>query len=112
MIRLFVAGVALTGLAGLIAFGLSTRAGMAGAVAGGGLAVLVQLGALALMREDPDAPAVRFLGRWALGSLLRLVGVVLMAGLVVVADFPALPTALGFLGVIIPLLGLELRMVD
>lgn len=112
MIRMLTAGLALTGLAGLIAFWLSARAGLEGAVAGGGLAVLVQLGALALMRDRPNAPAARFFGRWALGSLLRLIGVVMMAALVVVGGLPALPTALGFVGVIIPLLGLELRVVD
>lgn len=112
MIRMLAAGLALTGVAGLIAWWLAGRAGMEGAVAGGAVAVVVQLGALALMRDKPNAPASQFLGRWALGSLLRLTGVVMMAALVVVGGFPPLPTALGFVGVIIPLLGLELRVVD
>ena len=52
------------------------------------------------------------MGHWALGTLLRLLGIVMMVGLVVLGGLPALPTALGFVGVILPLLGLELRLVD
>ncbi|MEK7380120.1 MAG: hypothetical protein AAB075_03820 [Gemmatimonadota bacterium] len=112
MIRLLAVGVVLTGLAALVGLWLTERSGAVGAAAGGALAVLVQLGALALMRDKGDAPPGQFMGHWALGTLLRLLGIVMIVGLVVLGGLPALPTALGFVGVILPLLGLELRLVD
>ena len=79
---------------------------MMGAVATGLQATAV--GILAPVRE---ASFRRFVGRWGIGMGLRLLGVVLV-GVAVVVDrerFPPLPTGLGFLGVMVPLLFLELR---
>ncbi|MEK6686907.1 MAG: hypothetical protein AABZ01_00450, partial [Gemmatimonadota bacterium] len=59
MIRLLAVGVVLTGLAALVGLWLTDRSGAVGAAAGGGLAVLVQLGALTLMRDKADAPPGR-----------------------------------------------------
>lgn len=77
---------------GLVATGLQTTAA----------------GILAPVRE---APFRQFAGRWGIGMGLRLLGVILV-GVAVVLDrewFPPLPTGLGFLGVMVPLLFLELR---
>jgi hypothetical protein len=43
---------------------------------------------------------------------LRVAGIALMAAAIVAAPalFPALPTALGFLGVLVPLLFMEMRL--
>ena len=98
--------------------GLSYRiwddaAAMAAAVFGG-IAVVIQLGAIGLMRPvQRGAPIQRFLARWGAGMGLRFLGVV---GIAVAAGlaprpFPPLPTALGFLGVLLPLLFLEVRVV-
>ena len=80
----------------------------------GGLAVLIQVAALMLMGPARAAGATveRFLARWGLGMGLQLVGVVavaLGAGLDP-GHFPPLPTAMGFLGVLLPLLFLEVRL--
>jgi len=79
------------------------------------LATLIQLGALSLMQpaRAAGAPIQRFLARWGLGMGLRLLGVVavaLAAGLDP-AHFPAIPTAMGFLGVLLPLLFFEVRLI-
>lgn len=52
-----------------------------------------------------------FVRRWLVGMVLRLVGVVLVFVAIAVQPelFPPLPTALGYLGVVIPLLFTEIR---
>ena len=88
------------------------RAAMAAAVFAG-VAVAIQLGALALVNPVRTAPVQRFLARWGAGMGLRLLGVVLIAlaaGLDP-AHFPAIPTAAGFLGVLLPLLFFEVRLI-
>ncbi len=77
------------------------------------LALAIQVVALRLMQPAREARLERFLARWGAGMGLRLLGVVaiaLAAGLDEV-HFPPLPTAAGFLGVLIPLLFLEVRQV-
>ena len=87
--------------------------GSAGAVAAGLFGVIatgIQVSAhrLATGSTNPRSP---FPKGWLWGTGLRLAGVVAIA-VAVVANrqlFPPLPTALGYLGVLIPLLVLELR---
>lgn len=100
-----VAGV--TGVSGLLWGGPGALAAGIAGLAGFGL----QITASRLLRGQVDAPIGKYMKRWALGTGLRFLGVVLVAVLVLVdrSLFPPLPTALGFLGVLIPLLGLELR---
>jgi hypothetical protein len=77
------------------------------------VALAIQLGALALIKQVKAAPVQRFLARWGAGMGLRLLGVVLIAlaaGLDP-AHFPAVPTAAGFLGVLLPLLFFEVRLI-
>jgi hypothetical protein len=68
---------------------------------------------VALVRPAFSGETVRLLKRWGLGMLLRGLGVVLVAVAVTLdqAHFPPLPTAFGFLGVLVPLLFLEVRLV-
>jgi hypothetical protein len=75
------------------------------------LATALQGTAVALLRPVRGAPLDRFLGRWVMGVGLRFLGVVLFAVAVLVdrVRFPPLPTASAFLGVLIPLLFMELR---
>jgi hypothetical protein len=77
------------------------------------LATGIQLVSVALVRPVISGETVRLLKRWGVGMLLRLVGVALVAVAVMLDPirFPALPTALGFLGVLVPLLFLEARLV-
>ena len=77
------------------------------------LATVIQLGALSLMQPVTAAPYSRFLKRWGAGMGLRFVGVVaiaLAAGLDR-THFPPVPTAVGFLGVLLPLLLFEVRLI-
>ncbi|MEE8360543.1 MAG: hypothetical protein V3R71_00235 [Gemmatimonadales bacterium] len=52
-----------------------------------------------------------FVRRWLVGMVFRLAGVVLVFVAVALQPelFPPLPTALGYLGVVIPLLFTEIR---
>lgn len=108
-------GLLLTaGLAGAAYRIWGGQAAVAAAVFGA-IALLIQLAALGLMRpvRGREAPFQRFLARWGAGMGLRLLGVLgiaLAAGLDP-RHFPALPTAAGFLGVLLPLLLLEVRLV-
>jgi hypothetical protein len=105
--------------------GALLAAGMAGAAGGlwggpaalaaaafGALATLIQTVSLALLRPVQRAPLDRFLARWGAGMGLRLLGIValaLAAGLDP-THFPPLAAALGFLGVLLPLLFFEVRL--
>ncbi len=77
------------------------------------LATAIQVGAVLAVKPVWDAPFERFLGRWGLGMGLRVGGVVVFLSAVLVDRelFPPVPTALGYLGVLIPLLFAELRFV-
>jgi len=75
------------------------------------LATGLQAAATAVLEPARQAPFDHLIARWGLGVGFRLGGVLLVA-LAVLLDrgrFPPLPTAFGFLGVMVPLLFLELR---
>lgn len=76
------------------------------------LATALQLVAVALVRPVLGAPFSMLVRRWGMGMGLRLVGVAMFAVLVTVNRelFPPLPSALGYLGVVVPLLFLETRL--
>jgi hypothetical protein len=78
----------------------------------GGLATLIQVVADRLVARRVQGPVGEFGRGYAAGMGLRLVGVVLMAIAIVAAPalFPPLPTAFGFLGVLVPLLFMEMRL--
>ena len=100
-------------LAGLGAVLVVVAAGMGGrAAAIGGLAALAaQLGAVALLRPAMRAPQPLFMARWFSGMGIRALalGAVLAIAATHRAALPPLPAALGFLGVVLPLLFLETR---
>ena len=100
-------------LAGLGTVLVVVAAGMGGrAAAVGGLAALAaQLGAVALLRPALRAPQPLFMARWFGGMGLRALalGAVLATSATHRAALPPLPAALGFLGVLLPLLFLETR---
>jgi hypothetical protein len=82
-------------------------------VAFGLLATLVQLGATRLVLAARADQFGVFAQRWAIGMLLRLVGVALIpvAALASPPLFPAQPAAFGYLAVLLPLLYWETRLV-
>jgi hypothetical protein len=106
------AGVVLTGLvSALLVIGFGRPALVPG-IAFGLLATSIQVVADRLLARRLGAPAGEFGRGYVAGMGLRGVGIVLMTVAVVAAPalFPALPTALGFLGVLVPLLFMEMRL--
>lgn len=91
--------------------GQGPAAGRAGAMFGG-LAVVVQTVAVRLMGPAVGGPVHRQFQRHGLGMGLRLLGVVALPVAVVVdrVAFPPIPSAFGYLGVLLPLLFLETRL--
>jgi len=74
------------------------------AAIGGGVALIAQLWAVALLRPKMRAPNPEFMARWLGGMGIRVLGIGVV--LIVSATLPAL---LGYLGVLLPLLFLETR---
>ena len=95
-----------TGLSGLVFGGQGALA----AAAFGLLALGIQAAARWLA-QGPTAPRAPFPAGWLWGVVLRFGGVILLGVAVMVNRhlFPPLPAALGYLGVLMPLLVLELR---
>jgi hypothetical protein len=104
------------GLTALVSGILFAAWGRDGAIAGGifGLiATTIQAVSVAMVRPAFRAASSVFLGRWAVGMVLRILGVALVGLCAYLRPglFPPLPTAIGFLGVLIPLLFLEVRLI-
>ncbi len=78
----------------------------------GGLATAIQVAAVMAVQPVMKAPLREMMVRWGWGMGLRLLGVVLFAVAVLIRPdiFPPLPTAFGYVGVLIPLLFLETRL--
>lgn len=74
------------------------------AAIGGGVAVIAQLWAVALLRPKMRAPNPEFMARWLGGMGIRLLGV----GVVLIVS-RTVPALLGYVGVLLPLLFLETR---
>jgi len=108
-----VVGLALTAaVTAVLYLGWGPQALLPGVVFGL-MATAIQTISVALVRPVFSGETVRLLKRWGIGMLLRVLGVALMA-LAVSLDrvlFPPLPTAFAFLGVLVPLLFLEVRLV-
>jgi len=81
------------------------------AAIGGGVALIAQLWAVVLLKPAMRAPNPAFMGRWLGGMGIRFLalGVLLVWAATHPASVPPLPAALGFLGVLLPLLFLETR---
>ncbi len=93
-------------LAGL-GIGLVVVATMLGgkpAAIGGGVALIAQLWAVALLRPKMRAPNPEFMARWLGGMGIRLLGV----GMVLIVS-RTVPALLAYVGVLLPLLFLETR---
>ena len=93
-------------LAGL-GIGLVVAATLLGgkpAAIGGGVALLAQLWAVALLRPRMRAPNPEFMARWLGGIGIRFLGV----GIVLIAS-RTVPALLAYVGVLLPLLFLETR---
>jgi hypothetical protein len=105
-------GLALTGVMTGVLSLVWGRDAVFPALVFGLLGTAIQLAASALVRPVLEAPVRDLLRRWAYGMALRLGGVILFAVAVAVKGdvFLPLPTAIGFLGVLLPLLFMEIRL--
>ncbi len=81
------------------------------AAIGGGVALIAQLWAVAILRPKMRAPNPQFMARWLGGMGIRFLALgALMVWIVTHrASVPPLPAVSGFLGVLLPLLFLETR---
>jgi hypothetical protein len=111
--RVLGAGVLLTGaVTGLLVLGFGGGALLPG-LAFGGLATLVQILAVRALRRGMAGGSAEFFKGMGVGMALRFGGVALMLVAVLLdrGRFPPLPTALAYVGVVVPLLLLEVRFV-
>lgn len=113
MIRCFALGVVLTALVTAALWAGFGEAAVIPGVAFGLLSTAIQLLALRSLRSSWTGSNREFLQGVGIGMALRMLGIVLVLVAIVVdrGTFPPLPTAFGFLGVLIPLLFLEVRFV-
>ena len=96
---------------GAVLIAIAAALGGAAAATGGAVALAAQLWAVRLLRPAMKAPTPQFMAKWLGGMATRA-----LAALVVILvavwrgdALPLLPAALGFLGVLLPLLFLENR---
>ena len=87
---------------GLVA--VATMLGGKPAAIGGGVAVIAQLWAVALLQPKMRAPNPEFMARWLGGMGIRLLGL----GIVLIVS-RTVPALLSYVGVLLPLLFLETR---
>ena len=95
------------GLLAALGAGLVLVASLLGgkpAAIGGGVAVIAQLWAVALLKPKMRAPNPQFMARWLGGMGIRLLGL----GVVLIVS-RTVPALLGYVGVLLPLLFLETR---
>ena len=111
MSRTLAAGLALTLVMSGLARSIWGPAALLPAALFGLVATAIQLVARWLFARHAAGDRAVFAKGWLYGMALRFAGVVLFAVAVLARRdvFAPLPTALGFLGVIVPLLFLELR---
>ena len=106
-------GLALTAVAAALSALIWGREALLPAISFGLLATLIHVTAVALLKPGLGGTFNKLMARWAMGLGLRLVGVVIFA-VVVFAQrdlFPPLPAAVGFVGVMLPLLYSEMRLI-
>jgi uncharacterized membrane protein YhdT len=96
---------------GVVLVAVATAVGERPAGIGGAAALAAQLGAVALLRPAMRAAQPVFMARWLSGMGLRALaaGAVLAFAATHRAALSPLPAALGFLGVLLPLLFVETR---
>jgi len=89
---------------GVLLVVVATLLGGKPAAIGGGVAVIAQLWAVALLQPKMRAPNPEFMARWLGGMGIRLLGV----GVVLILS-RTVPALLSYVGVLLPLLFLETR---
>ena len=106
-------GLALTAAAAALSGLIWGREALLPAISFGLLATLIHVIAVALLKPGLGGSYDKLMARWAMGLGLRLVGVVIFAVVVFMQRdlFPPLPSMIGFVGVLLPLLFSEMRLI-
>lgn len=110
--KVLAAGISLT-MVTSVAMGLILGSeALVASIAAGLLATVIQMWAVGRLRRGMSGTTAEFLAGFGVGALLRLVGVIVVAAAIGLWPefFPPLPTAVGFLGVLLPLLLAEPRL--
>jgi hypothetical protein len=96
---------------GIALVAIAAAVGGKGAGIGGGVAVVAQVWAVLLLRPVMKAPNPQFMARWLGGMGIRFLalGAVMVWAATHSASVPPLAAGLGYLGVLLPLLFLEIR---
>lgn len=105
-------GIVLTTAMTLLLWGLwNPRVAVAGGLFGL-LATGIHLAATAALKPGLTGSLGTLVRRWSVGMSLRLLGAVIWAVAATTnrEAFPPLPTAIAFLGVLVPLLFMEIRL--
>ena len=110
--KVLAVGAALTGLVTTIEWLIWGRSAVVAGVGFGLLATAIQLVAIRTLKPALAGPHTELVRHFAVGMGLRLGGIVLFLGAVLAdrALFPPLPSAFGYLGVVVPLLFAETRL--
>ncbi|MBE0594188.1 MAG: hypothetical protein IH616_17495 [Gemmatimonadales bacterium] len=105
-------GLGLTAAFGVGSWLLGGPTAGAAAAGFGVLATVIHLVALALIKPAIEGPYRKLMARWAMGMTLRLLGVAVFLIVVTVKRelVPPLPAAIGYVGVLLPLLFSEMRL--
>ena len=105
-------GLGLTAAFGVGSWLLGGPTAAAAAAGFGVLATVIHLVAVALIKPAIEGPYRKLMARWAMGMTLRLLGVAVFLIVVTVKRelVPPLPAAIGYVGVLLPLLFSEMRL--
>jgi len=106
-------GLLLTALATALLTWTFGRAALLPGVSFGLLATAIQLAAGVYLKRAAGQPFEQLLKAWGIGMGLRVAGMFLFLGAVLMDRtlFPPLPTALAYVGVLIPLMFTDLRTI-
>jgi hypothetical protein len=106
------AGLGLTVAIAGIVWAVSGRDAASAAGMAGLLATVIHVTAVSLLKPALVRPFERLWRRWAMGLGVRLAGLAAVATVMLAAPrrFPTLPTAVGFAGVLLPLLVSEMHL--
>ena len=106
-------GLILTGVVTAILVLTFGRQAVVAGLIFGILATVLQLAAVLVVKPVVEGPTNELMKRWGIGMGLRFLGVVLFLVAVLWSRdiFPPLPTAIAYLGVLVPLLFMELRLI-
>lgn len=96
---------------GVALVAIAAALGGRAAAIGGAVAVVAQIWAVLLLRPAMRAPNPQFMARWLGGMGIRFLalGALMVWAVTHRASLPPLPAGLGYLGVLLPLLFLEIR---